>query len=251
MKTTNELMEMYLADKELAWATTTLKSERHRLTAALPHLDGNPATLWAALKDHGAYGRLTIWTRVSDFWGWMIDNGHTTGNPYKVFKQKNARQFKNVYTKKTPQITYQEARERIAGIKNLEIRNLAVTMLSGGLRFCESQQVDSDGSVVGKGSKRRQVYVQSTSGANVPYQQLRRALAKVGIKPHDLRKLFATRLVEEGANEFQLCEMMGWESIQTASSYVKANQSQCAELAKKVQGGTTNVTKEQAIIVLR
>lgn len=238
-----KLIAMYLEDKQLAWAPSTLKSEQHRLNAAAPMLNGNALKLWKALEGHGAYGRTTIWTRVTDLYQWAIDNGHISGpNPYKTFRQKNARLFKNVYTRKTPEISYDDARARIATIKDAAIRNYANQLLATGMRVAEPKTCDRDGNIIGKGNKSRRVYGfdDSIVHNSINYQQLRRALAAIGIKPHDLRKLFATRLVDEGATEFELCKIMGWESIATASSYVKANDDRIKELVQRVQGGQSN-----------
>lgn len=240
--TVTQLIEKYLDDKKLAWAETTLKSERHRLNAAAPAIDGKAQTLWDALQEHGAYGRQTIWTRVTDFYQWCLDNEHVQGgNPYRAFRQKNARQFKNVYTKKVPNISFEEIRARIQTIEDEEVRALAERILSGGLRYAESQQVEADGTVVGKGSKRRRVYVSVESDRvhnPINYQRLRRALATLSLRPHDLRKAFLNRLVELGANEFELCEVAGWSSISTASSYIKANDERIKRLVQMVQSGT-------------
>jgi site-specific recombinase XerD len=250
MNTMNQMIEMYLADKQLAWAPTTLKSESHRLHAAAPMLNGNPLKLWQSLEHHGPYGRATIWTRVSDFWQWCLDNNHISGgNPYRAFKQKNARLFKNVYERKTPEISFEEARARIATIQDNDVRNLAEQLLASGMRVSEPKTRDANGNVVGKGSKSRRVYgCNASDGYNVVnYQKLRRALAAVGLKPHDLRKIFLTRLVELGANEFELCKVAGWESISTASSYIKANDERIKELVEQVQGGLNDSITEKQV----
>jgi integrase len=241
--TIQQLITMYLEDKQLAWAPTTLKSERHRLNAAAPAINGDPMKLWKALQEHGAYGRATIWTRVSDFWQWCLDNNHISGgNPYRAFRQKNARLFKNVYTRKTPEISYDEARSRIATIEDATIRAYAGQLLDTGMRVSEPKTIGTDGTVVGKGSKSRRVYGRNAGPSNnsVNYQKLRRALASIGLKPHDLRKLFLTRLVEVGANEFELCEVAGWASIAPARSYIRANNDRIRNLVEMVQGGPSN-----------
>lgn len=234
----NNLIEMYLKDKEMAWAPTTLKSESHRLKAALPHLDGKAQTLWAALKDYAPYGRVTIWTRVTDFWQWAIDNGHIQGgNDYRAFRSKYERLFKNAYQKKTPELTFEEAYQRIQGIEDVRARQTATFLLLTGLRVSEPGTLQKDGTVLGKGGKARRANLPSWAplDAECDYWRLRRELGGVGLKPHDLRKLFATRMVELGANEFQLCEAMGWSSIQTASSYVIAQGTK--ELVQMIHGG--------------
>lgn len=236
-----KLIDLYIESKQLAWALTTLRSEESRLHSVESALDDNPLTLWKELGRRGLkpYSKATLWTRVVDFYDWCIEEGHRQGpNPYKTFRKKNAKQFKNVYQKQLPEIGFEEARRRIETIKDPTIRGKALHLLSGGLRFAESF-TQEDGRVVGKGGKVRAVYAQSIEeGSGASYQAVRRALARLGLKPHTLRKIFASRLVEVGANEFELCEVMGWKSLQTASSYVKARNERVRTLVEKVHGGT-------------
>lgn len=242
-----EQINKYLADKELAWAPTTLKSERHRLNAALPHLDGKPETLWRALSNHGAYGRTTIWTRVCDFWQWMQDHGLVKTNPYRTFRKKNARQFKYVYEPKKPDISWEEAKARIQTIPNLAIRRRALEILGSGLRVSESNRPRPGQVVRGKGNRPRAVFVPQVEGPDFSgnYQAIRRALAKVGLKPHDLRKLFLSRLVAMGANPFELAELAGWSDIKTAESYIKNSSERMKRLVEQVHGGTRDESSEE------
>lgn len=243
----NKLIQMYLDDKRLAWAPTTLKSERYRLQGIVGFVTGDALVLWNALSQHGAYSRLTIWIRVTDMWQWALDEGHLSGgNPYRAFKKKNARLFKHVYEKKIPEITFDEAKARIAGIADAAIRRRATELLVSGLRWAESGRVEA-GSVVGKGSKRRDVFVPEIEGPEFTgcYETFRLALKEVGLAPHDLRKIFLNRVVELGATEFDLRQIAGWSSIATASSYIKANSDRTKRLVEMVQNGGTDVTTEQ------
>lgn len=243
MKQNIQLIEQYLADRRLAWAPSTQRSERHRLMAVAEHLDGNPETLWAALADLKPYARATAWTRVTDFWDWAITEGKVAAaaNRYQQFRKKNALQFKNAYTRQVPSINYEEAEARCQQLPAAS-RDKALQLLRGGLRFAESATL-RDGAVVGKGGKQRRVYVDAVE-FNQTYETFRQHLAVVGLKPHTLRKLFASKLVAEGANEFDLLQIMGWSSLTTASSYVKTEAPRLAALVGAVQGVRTNGNKE-------
>lgn len=238
------IISSYLDSKALAWEPTTLRSERYRLAAVASHLDGKATTLWAALKDAAPYSRLTTWTRVAHMWQWAADKNLVSGNDYRIFREENARLFKNVYERTKPTIGFQEASDRINRIAIGASRERALQMLQSGMRFNESGTF-SEGSVRGKGGKRRRAYLPDDAGrvdSSVRYSAFRRHLAAVGLKPHDLRKLFLSRLVECGINEHDLREVAGWASIQTATSYIQANSSKIADFVKASIGGTSNVT---------
>lgn len=235
-----QLINQYLISKQWAWAPSTQKSESHRLTAIAGELDGNPERLWRSIQDRGSYTRLTIWTRVADFYDWLIDEGKVKGpNEYKKWRKKNAKVFKNCYQKSKPEISYEEALERIRSIDDEGIRKRALEIIGSGTRYKESGNIDEHGNVCGKGSKVRNVFMPRVVGQDFKgnYQLFRRALAKIGLRPHDLRKLFLSKLVELGANEFELCEIAGWSSIATASSYIKVNSDRTRKLVQLVHGG--------------
>jgi hypothetical protein len=230
----------YVESMGNAWAETTKRSELHRLNAVKDVLDGDPERLWNKLEYMKPYSRLTTWTRVTQYWDWLMGERKTneTQNPYKLWRKKNARVFKNAYTRQKPEISFKEAEDRIKTIEDEDIRTLALQILHSGMRTAEvGSYKDGERDVVGKGGRRRRIYLHSSEGRvndSVRYWQLRRALAKVGLKPHDLRKIFLSRLVELGANEFELCEVAGWSSITTASSYIKVSKNRLEELVKRI-----------------
>lgn len=230
-------IEQYIESKKHAWAESTKRSELFRLRAVESSLTGDPELLFAKLEYLGPYSRLTTWTRVTQYWEYLIEEGFKTGpNPYKVWRKKNARVFKNCYTKNKPTITYQEAEALIEKELTGDVQKLALQILHSGLRFNESRNFEAD-KVRGKGNKERQVYLHDSEQRNynnVPYHTLSRGLAKIGLKIHDLRKLFLNRLVELGANPFELCEVAGWASIETASSYIKVNNDKIRELVSRI-----------------
>ena len=243
---TQEIVTLYLKDKETGWAPSTMRSETLRLTSWAEHLDGNPETLWKAIQELAPYTRVTIWTRVSDFWGWAIENGHVPGpNPYKAWRKKNGkRQFKHAYNPKRPDTTFEEAKARIQGLSDSGVRKKALELLYGGLRYTESFTYQPGSkTVVGKGSKRRRVYIPEIPGGSYQgcYRTFLRRLKEIGLTPHVLRKLAATELARRGLREFDLCEVMGWASIETAKIYVAPLREEAmAAVFKDIQGGMTH-----------
>lgn len=216
-----ELIERYIESKRLAWAPTTLRSERHRLLGLASQITGEPDTLWTALSAYKPYSRVTYWTRVVMFWQWLLDQGLKSGrNEYESFRKENLRLFKHTYQPHFPSLSFEEAVKAISGLDQ-EPRRLALQILGSGERFHESIQAGNE--ISGKGSKRRHSFRPIHDGTGhhpVSYGSLRKALATIGLRPHDLRKLCASRLVQEGLKEQDLLKVMGWTSMETAKFYL-------------------------------
>lgn len=234
------LIDQYLESKKLAWSPTTLRSEGHRLRGVVEALDGKPETLWAAIATRAPYTRTTMWTRVVSFYDWAIAKGHVQGpNKYREWRAENERQFKHVYAPKLPDISFDEAKARIARIEDPRIRGKALQLLMGGLRYSESMTL-AEGRVIGKGNKPRASFAPEAQAPGCSYHTVLRALKAVGLTPHMLRKITATTLAQEGLREAELCEAMGWSSFHTAKNYVAANRKAIAAAFTKLQGGSTN-----------
>lgn len=237
---TKTYIEQYIQDKQLAWSQSTLKSERYRLLGLAESITGDAMVLWQALDAQKPYSRVTAWTRVTQFWDWLMEtekipNGR---NPYQIFRTKHERLFKNAYQERVPSIGFEEAVSRVSTITDRSVRDQAKRILLSGMRYFESRTY-AGGQVVGKGGKVREVFL-GDKGRQLElrsYATFRRALAEVGLKPHDLRKIYAARVVEEGANEFELKELMGWSKLDTAAKYIKAKRSRVQAIAGKIASG--------------
>jgi integrase len=229
----DKLIYKYIESKFNAWATTTIRSESARLNGVAHVLDGDPDKLWKHLQGHKPYARLTTWTRVVQFYNWLIEQGLYKGvNKYEQWKKTNQRQFKNCYTKSFPKHTFQQARDLILSQQEWDdgTRNACLQMLTSGVRTCELGTVREDAGVIGKGGKRRQIFTKLPGRIETDYIRIYRALKTIGLTPHQLRKLFLNRLIEKGANLVELKEIAGWSSIVTADSYVKANEQRLSTL---------------------
>lgn len=215
-----EKIEQYLKAHELAWSSNTLRSERARLLTRAEDLERlTPQALYGLLAKEGlsSYSIKTTFIRIKDFYRWA-----SLGDTYEKFMEEHARLFKNAYKRERIEVTYQEAKERINSLPDQEIRTLALDILRSGMRAQEA--ITRSGSeVVGKGGKRRHVFVCSSTKApeNVKYHALYRALKSVGLKPHTLRKLAATELARKGLQAHDLCEVFGWSNINTAQNYLQ------------------------------
>lgn len=227
MKPEKAWVERYIKSKENAWSETTRQSEGSRLLKVVELLDGNPETLWEALEEqeYGNYSKATIWTRVSCFWDWCNKEGlisAESGNPYRSYRTSNARLFKNVYKRSPSRLSFDEIKSRIAQISHKKVRNKALELLTSGLRYTESLSKE-DGNIVGKGGKVREFLGDQICDWDLSYSFFYMELKKVGLSPHDLRKAFATRMVESGMNPYDLCRVMGWSKLETAMSYVQTS----------------------------
>jgi len=217
-----ELVRMYIQSKSLSWAETTLDREGTRLSGFLDVLDGSPERLWKAMQSKRLmpYTKRTTWIRVVQFWQWGIDNGHLPGpNKYDVFRRTNARLFKHVYQRRHPEFSLNEARDKINTIQDEALRNQALCLLDHGLRVSELRTLEEN-QVRGKGGKSRKTFGTVLPTQVDSYWKVYRALKKIGLKPHDLRKIRATDLAAQGLTEADLCKVFGWESFATASSYL-------------------------------
>lgn len=228
------LKQRYLASKENAWSYASYKSEASRL-ASIPeeYLPNDPAGFYryCTIQSYKPYTVKTLFIRASQLAGFGWPNQE---NKFAKFMQENARLFKNAYTPKRPQMTFNEAVALIKANMAPELAAQAFALLSSGLRISEANNV-KNGVVIGKGSKPRQVH--NTPEVRIVPHQLRKALRPLGLTPHSLRKLAATRAVELGAREAELLAMFGWNSMQTASLYVTA--ANTAGLAAKLKEGVS------------
>lgn len=228
--------QIYLEAKRLAWAPSTMRSEARRLTKYCYLVEGgfDAEAIYKELvaADLAPYSIKTLMIRLSDFQTWL-------GLPatIKKFMETNTRLFKFAYETERLQITYEAAKRLILRIREPEMQTAALIMLEGGLRSCELKTLKG-GWVTGKGGKRREVYLRPEFMQfefKSTYAALYRALRQVGLKPHTLRKLCATRLWEQpGANDMDLMEVFGWATIDTSKRYRQPKRS--TELAKLVSG---------------
>lgn len=239
MIVTLEHIRSYVDSKRGAWAATTLRSESSRLSALLEELNMEPRMAYTKLAAKGLkpYSIKTAFVRMSSFYAWMQEEqGFQGKNLFAKFLREQAQLFKHVYKKERLQSDFLDAKNRISKIGSASVRQLAEEMLSSGVRVseCLNREVQSDCVVGKRGSSRRVNINPSNNKAMATYSEVHRGLREVGLKPHTLRKLFATRLVERGFKLPELMEVMGWRSVQTAASYLQPISER--ELLAKVAG---------------
>jgi integrase len=245
-----DFYSQYCQDKAGVWSESARRSEGVRLNRLWHVIDGDALKLWNEMLAQGYHpnARCTYWTRVSAFWDWLIEQKHTEApNPYKVFRAKNARAFRGAYERKPCKIPFNELMARIEKIPEPEYRNKAKQLLIGGLRVTESDTLQ-DGHVIGKGNKKRKVYVPAL-GPMVTKQQysglLRRCHKYLGVTPHKLRSARMTDLARKGMKTADMTAFAGWSNFAVAQSYIAANES---EIERLVQQRETKVNSMMGML---
>lgn len=219
-------VRQYLRAYKNAWSPTTYKSEKYRMKSLEPylHLVERPDKLYKAISPlMKPYSVLTAFTRLSSYLDFLIEEGLVTGpNKIKLFKKRNKNLFKNAYVTEKLTLTFEEAEAKINTLANPSLRDDCLLMLYTGVRIHETELVivgNQGNKVLGKGGKIRPFLSKRTFKHSA--LEIRQGLSHLGIKPHSLRKLFATRLVERGISPQDLCEIMGWSDIKTAYRYLQ------------------------------
>ena len=222
----------YLEAKSIVWTDTTFKSERARLSKYKDKLDLSPIQIFSTLKEQGIgpYTIKTLFIRFSNFVDWCIEQELYSGkNKFQQFTKHNKQLFRNVYNKEALAYNLDKLPYKISRIKNAKARYMANYLLKTGLRISEIYKLKSSPSgeiyVIGKGGKQRRVFIDYLPKHIISQSTFRRALTEIEIKPHDLRKAYATRLLNEcKIKPHELCKVMGWSNIQTAMSYLQGRQ---------------------------
>lgn len=217
-----EKVEQYLKEHSEAWAASTLRVESRRLRRLAEHLEQGPAALETYLQEQGnaPYSIKTALIRIAHFEKWL---GQDLG--YSRHLKFKARKYKHVYQRREVNLTAEKVNQAIARIP-ADSRPTVEFMLLTGLRISEVYAVQQDAQglfVVGKGGKPRRIYGTKELPEFSSLHKVRRALAKVGLRPHDLRKIAATRLAVAGLEPHNLCKVFGWSSIATAYYYLQTD----------------------------
>lgn len=227
---TLDLINSYLEDKEPTWSKATFNSERARLRKMIDILNMEPLEALTELRNNQGlkpYTVKTMFVRAASIYKHLINKGSIKGpNKFQGFLEGNSQVFRNVYTRESVPCTYGEALELIGDIQDPACREQALYMLKSGLRIHEvyKVQVDHDKTlyVVGKGGKRRRVFMRALPSKLAEPYKFRAELAKIGLKPHSLRKILATDLFNRDFKAQDLCKIMGWSKLETAISYLQS-----------------------------
>lgn len=207
------MVKAYLDFHKNMWSDNTSRNAAYTLSR---YYHADPQRAFSAMEGLKPYSRHTAWTRLCHFAAW-------SGNQaYVDFTHRHKKLLKNSYTPEKLTLTFPEALERINKIAHLGLRTEALRLLLGAQRWSDAPS--GAGVVTGKGGRTRPDFSPHPKNPDISYMQLYRALKKEGLKPHTLRKLALTRLVEKGATAADLMVVAGWSSIATAYSYLQSKQ---------------------------
>jgi len=251
----SELVDMYIETKKGSWADNTLYAVSVQLKSIPSEIllgnDGN-ALFQYLTKERKLkpYSTKINFTRAAGFIKWAVEEGRPEVNGFfnnfQTFIKHNRKLFSRVYVPKRVGHSVAECMKRIARMTDEEARKKAMQLLTTGMRWEESFTL-KDGIVVGKGGARRQVHTATPEDENVRYSKtyhtFRKELLKVGLKPHDLRKAFATYIVSsQNMNLGELMAYMGWQSTQAAGSYIQSVREE--QVTKSIREGMQDLFKK-------
>lgn len=234
-----KLIEDYIASKKDSWSPSTQSSERYRLRGIEFEMLTDPELLWKHLADKKLkpYAVKTAFIRAGELLEFAMSIGAIKAgqNKLKFWMNANANKFKHAYKPKAVSISFEDALKLIATMPDEENRTEAERLLFTGLRV--SERADENGQVTGKGGYHREVPIAKELGPSSYTSNrttLYRHLKKLGLTPHMLRKLSATKFAECGGDIPDLMKQFGWRSTQMAAIYVQAQKQKeiNAELSK-------------------
>lgn len=239
-----ELRYAYLDYHDNVWSNTTYTAESSKTQTIVNAIQASGMSgtdLYTYLKDrdYGAYTIKALMQRAAAMYDFGRERGLVVSqiNPFRDFLVRNAQVFRHAYKSERLTITFETAKERIESIEDDNMREFCLALLFSGLRIHEAYKVNHETStVVGKGGKER--YVMFNYRGNPPSEYaVRKALKEIGLKPHSLRKLLATRLARSHLTHTDIMTIMGWSNIETATKYFQPlNNEQLAAKLKEAIG---------------
>lgn len=222
---TKSNVSSYLSAHKDAWALTTMRSKTSLLNKMQSKFgDCKSKKVIDYIESHyKPYSQKTNLIHLSAYVEWLKNNKkYEEENGFASRIRGASYKFKTAYEKRLPEISFKEAKEKINSIHHPEVRRLADILINTGLRVSELWKVDhAQGRVLGKGAKNRGFYGNHFEAPKISVTFLRTELAKYDLKPHDLRKLFATFLVNNNYPIHEVCAIMGWSSFETAQFYLQ------------------------------
>lgn len=233
-------IEKYIESQENAWTSTSFKTELSRLRAHSTLVTGQPSDLHEGLKRKGLSGSTikTVFVRVADYWGWL-NRLRNEDNPYHLYMEKHARVFKRVFVKQVVNMSFDEALSKLEQATMApERKAYLVSLLNTGARVSELENVGADQHITGKGGKSRFVPDAKQQSMPCSHVTLWRELKRhVGLTPHDLRRLFATKMKQAGMDIKDIASLLGHSNIQTTFKYLQSETNN--ELAASVRSALT------------
>lgn len=221
--------EKYLDVYKNRWDVKTVNCKQSMLNQLSTKLgDCNAETFFSYIDSNlASYSRVTYISLAADYYSWLIETNRKSGvNAIKALRKCKANNYKNAYQRKITGIRFEECEEKIHGIQDAKVKEICFDLLRSGLRVSELFSVN--GNVVeGKfGLKRPFLGSVTCQVGEIHPNTIRNHLAKVGLKPHDLRKAFVTKLIDAGLNLPDVASAVGHKSFKTTALYFQPKKDQ-------------------------
>lgn len=224
------MLEAYLESRKNSLAPETLKTVRailNRYGSSVIIKEG-PELLIAKLEAQGIsrYTQQTYMMYLGAYWKFV----HAEVSPYSEYLKQNKQLFKNSYTRKKVNETFDEVKNALTSLPPTLEREACLRMLLSAQRASEAGLFRKDGTkneqineavLTGKGGKVRANFSPIATHPVSYYHVYAFLKAQLGITPHVLRKLALTQAAENGATAADLCEIAGWSNIKTAFIYLQ------------------------------
>lgn len=227
-ETVEKWIDEYIDYYSIGLADKTKNAYKLQLKLWAEHMFKKSSVLFKGLSAHYKPNSLGTTCRIiMKFHDYCIEQGYLEPpNLFRIYCKRNLTGRHSKFKPTIPQISFEEAVEKINTIPEADLRNKALQLLYGGLRFEESFTYDPEtGYVIGKRSKHRKVNIpkklQHIEFAKISRRRsLQRRLKERGLTPHDLRKICATMLARN-VDMQTVKEYFGWENLATANHYVR------------------------------
>jgi len=233
----DEVVGAYLEISSRSWSKSTQLSESARLRKLIPALNlhgFNPDKLYSYMTeaDLGEYTIKTSFIRLSKLYDFCkyadVLEVSVSINPikdYMTVRAPNKFKVSNVYKPKKVKSTFKEVVSKIERMADLKIKTTLDFLIKTGLRIHELYKIETteDGRYIVKGKGGKYRFILIPPPKEIPkLSEIRKALDKMRLTPHSLRKLLATELASSNVPASSIQQMFGWSSINTAQSYIQA-----------------------------
>lgn len=213
-------IETYLEEKRPLWKEVSYRANKSRLKHHRDDFNASRVYTDMQEKYKPYYIKITFITLAS-YAQWLVEKGFRKDNPYDSFMKRNNQLFRNAYEDVYSTITWEEYQDELLqpGLSD-DVRTALALLGYGGCRLSELHTFDGR-TVMGKGSKRRPVYLPVefiSKRVSLSKDQIRRAIRH---NPHSYRKLAADAWFRGGIDLKTVQTLLGHTSIVSTQRYLR------------------------------
>lgn len=209
----------YLATKTTVWKPGSLRATASRLMQHSPRLDAQEVYSRMIMQGYKPYYIKITFISLSGFMEWQRTQGRVHSNPYQAFLKQNPQLFRNAYQDNYATITWKEYQEEYSQACP-QVRAALALMAFGGCRLSEIYTYDGT-TVMGKGSKRRRVYIPVDTVVETISLSPHRLRRRLKHNPHAYRKLAADQWLRNGIDLKTVQTLLGHTSLASTQRYLR------------------------------